>query len=187
MDIKERIDKCVDKYKECAESPEAFAVLFVKKHLKTFKWIKITDYDYVGYDGYEKLKFLYVKCELFERTITPQYPKKSDYESDEEDYIRVCRAITWETAHRDIALQEEKGVKGEPKTLTVVRKLISKARKYKRFVLKDFSINYKELQQELDKFGAKAIDKVPEASRKYVYEEKVWKPAVYGPSKIIIK
>lgn len=54
--------------------------------------------------------------------------------------------------------------------------------------MKDFSINnYKELQQELDKFGAKAIDKVPEASRKYVYEKKVWKPAVYSPSKIIIK
>lgn len=82
MDIKERIDKCVDKYKEYAESPEAFAVLFVKKHLKTFKWIKITDYDYVGYDGYKKLKFSYVKCELFERTITPKYPKKSDYDSE---------------------------------------------------------------------------------------------------------
>jgi len=187
MDIKERIDKCVDKYKEYAKSPEAFAVLFVKKHLKTLKWIKITDYDYIGDEGYRKLKFSYVECELFERTITPKYPKKSDYES-EEYYIRVCRAITWETAHRDISLQEEKGVKGELKTLTVVRKLISKARKYKRFVLKDFSINnYKELQQELDKFGAKAIDKVPEASRKYVYEKKVWNPAVYGPSEIIIK
>lgn len=168
MDIKERIDKCVDKYKEYAESPEAFAVLFVKKHLKTFKWIKITDYDYVGYDGYEKLKFSYVKCELFERTITPKYPQKSDYDS-EEYYIRVCRAITWETAHIDMSSQEEKGVKGEPKTLKVVCKPI------KRYVLKDFSINYKELQQELDKFGAKAIEMVPETSRKYVYETKVWK------------
>ena len=175
MDVKERIDKCVDKYKEYAESPEAFAVLFVKKHLKTLKWIKITDYDYIGDEGYRKLKFSYVECELFERTITPKYPKKSDYES-EEYYIRVCRAITWETAHRDISLQEEKGVKGEPKTLKVVRKLI------KRFVLKDFSINYKELQQELDKFGTKAIEKVPEASRKYVYETKEWKPA-----KVLVK
>ncbi len=186
MDIKERIDKCVNKYKEYAESPEAFAVLFVKKHLKTFKWIKITNCDYFGDDGYKKLKFSSVKCELFERTIPPKYPDKNDYK-DEKYYIRVCRAITWETAHRDISLQEKKGIKGIPKTLTVVRKLISKAKKYKRFVLRDYTINYEELQQELDKYGAKAIEKIPEASRKYVYEEKVWKPAVYGPDKIIIK
>lgn len=186
MDIKERIDKCVDKFKEYAGSPEAFAVLFVKKHLKTFKWIKITDYDYIGDFGFKKLKFTNVKCELFERTITPSYPPKSNYKR-EKDYIRVCRAITWETAHRDISLQEKKGVKGEPKTLTVVRKLISKPKKYKRFVLKDYTINYKELQLELDKFGAKAIEKIPEASRKYIYETKVRKPAVYAPDKVIIK
>lgn len=39
------------------------------------------------------------------------------------------------------------------------------------FALRDYSLaNYDQLQAELNKYGADAIEKIPETSRKYLYE-----------------
>lgn len=162
-----KFKRYLDKYKKYAKTPESFAVLFMKEHLGTAKWIKIIDYDCDGYFDFNKPKFCFVKCSLFEKKIRPKYPAKSDFTSDDE-YIQVCRAITWETAQRDISLQEEKGVRGTVKTAIIKKRLTNKK---KMFVLRDYSLaNYDQLQAELNKYGADAIEKIPETSKKYLYE-----------------
>jgi len=99
------------KYLEYAETEEAQAVLFVKKHLAQAKghWVDIVDCR-----RYEKspdpLHFRFAVGGLYKRRLTPQYPAKSDYTSDgrfrERDYYLATRVITWETAHRDIEQQK---------------------------------------------------------------------------------
>ena len=96
--------KLIEKYKEYANTEEAFAVLFVKKHLRAAKgkWVDIIDFYYpYNYAPWE-LEFKYVECRLFSRKRKPQYPPKKDFK-DEKEYIQACRAITWETANIDIS------------------------------------------------------------------------------------
>lgn len=62
-----KFKRYLDKYKKYAKTPEAFAVLFMKEHLGTAKWIKIIDYDCDGYFDFNKPKFCFVKCSLFEK------------------------------------------------------------------------------------------------------------------------
>lgn len=65
-------------------------------------------------------------------------------------------------------MQEEKGVRGTVKTAIIKKRLTNKK---KMFVLRDYSLaNYDQLQAELNKYGADAIEKIPETSRKYLYE-----------------
>lgn len=123
-------EKLIEKYKEYANTEEAFAVLFVKKYLHASKgkWVDILDSRPDEYDKYSKLEFEFVDCELFNRKIKPIYPPKPKYPPkspflDEEKYKRQCniideqyiircRAITWEAAHRDIWQQRAEGIKG---------------------------------------------------------------------------
>ena len=104
----------IKKYLEYANSAEARAVLFVKKHLKQADntvWVDILDcYAPAGYET-EKLMFKYVSCELFPRKTTPRYPHRSQFK-DEYDYITECRAITWETARKDINMLSLRGYIG---------------------------------------------------------------------------
>ncbi|KAG4099432.1 hypothetical protein H8356DRAFT_1667456 [Neocallimastix lanati (nom. inval.)] len=106
-------NELIEKYKEYAETEEAYAVLFVKKHLNASKgnWVDILNTNVPGDWYMDDLEFQSVECELFKRKIHPVYPKKSSYMSDE-DYYNICRAITWNTAHTDIAQQRRRGVKG---------------------------------------------------------------------------
>lgn len=108
-------DKLLKKYLEYASTDEAFAVLFVKKHLVQVKghWV-----DVVACRRYEmsadNLHFRFVIGGLYKRKIQPQYPPKSAYtvdgKFDERGYYLMTRAITWETAHKDIGQQKSKNV-----------------------------------------------------------------------------
>ena len=103
----------IEKYRQYASTAEAYAVLFIKKYLKASdkKWVDILDWSAPrGYDMKE-LEFKSVTCELFDRTIKPKYPPQNQFNS-KFDYEFVCRAITWETAHRDIAKQRNTGIHG---------------------------------------------------------------------------
>ena len=108
-------DKLLKKYLEYANTQEAFAVLFVKKHLAQAKghWVDIVDCRRYEMSS-DNLHFRFVKGGLYRRTIQPQYPSKSAYTSDgkfdERGYYSMIRAITWETAHKDIEQQKSKNV-----------------------------------------------------------------------------
>lgn len=108
--------RLLKKYREYANTEEAYAVLFVKKHLAQAKghWV-----DVVNCRRYEMssddLHFKFVVGGLYERRIHPQYPPRSSYtingKFDERTYYLMARAITWETAHKDIEQQKSKCVK----------------------------------------------------------------------------
>jgi hypothetical protein len=108
-------DKLLRKFLEYASTDEAFAVLFVKRHLAQAKghWV-----DIVVCQRYEmspdNLHFRFVVGGLYKRKIQPQYPSKSAYtidgKFDERRYYLMTRAITWETAHKDIEQQKSKNV-----------------------------------------------------------------------------
>ena len=115
-------DDLIEKYKEYANSEESYAVLFVKKYLKAAenKWIDIVDFEVGSHNNVEKFGFQYVTCELFTKKILPQYPSKKSF-TDERGYTLACRAITWETAHRDIYEQRQKKIQGSIYSLRGIR------------------------------------------------------------------
>lgn len=104
------------RYREYAHTEEACAILFVKKNLAQSKgyWIDISNcrrYEMSSDD----LHFKFVTGGLYKRKIHPQYPPKSSYiinsRFDEHSYYLMVRALTWETAHKDIEQQKSKRVK----------------------------------------------------------------------------
>jgi hypothetical protein len=62
----------------------------------------------------DNLHFKFVVGGLYKRKIQSQYPSKSAYTIDgkfnEREYYLMIRAITWETAHKDIEQQKSKNV-----------------------------------------------------------------------------
>ncbi|MGB5454098.1 MAG: hypothetical protein WBM58_16395 [Sedimenticolaceae bacterium] len=106
-------DKLLKKYLKYANTDEAFAVLFVKKHLAEAKghWVDIVDCRRYQMSP-DSLHFKYVVGGLYKRKIKPQYPPKSvctiDGKFDDRKYYLMTRAITWETAHKDIEQQKSK-------------------------------------------------------------------------------
>lgn len=108
-------DRLLKKYLEYASTDEAFAVLFVKKHLAQAKgrWVDIVDCQ--RYEmSLDNLHFRFVVGGLYKRQIQPQYPSKSaftiDGKFDERGFYLMTRAITWEAAHKDIEQQKSKKV-----------------------------------------------------------------------------
>ena len=108
-------DKLLKKYREYAKTEEAFAVLFVKKHLSQAKghWVDIDDCRRYEMSS-NNLHFRFVVGGLYRRKIKPQYPSKSEFtidgKFDERMYYWTIRAITWKTAHKDIQQQKLKKV-----------------------------------------------------------------------------
>ncbi len=109
-------DKLLSKYLEYAGTEEALAVLFVKKHLNKAKghWVDISDFR--RYEMSEDdMHFKFVNGGLYKRKLKPKYPPKSDFMINgrfkEREYYLAIRAITWETAHRDIDQQKKKRVR----------------------------------------------------------------------------
>ena len=104
-------DELLKKYLKYASTEEAFAVLFVKKHLAQAKghWVDIADCRRYEMST-DNLHFRFVVGGLYKRKIQPKYPPKSAYTNngkfDERGYYLMTRAITWETAHKDIAQQK---------------------------------------------------------------------------------
>lgn len=102
----------IAKYIKYANSVESYAVLFVKKYLSNSegKWVDILDYEDHRYYYENYLEFKSVECALYDRKLKPVYPPKKNFKSDL-DYELACRAITWETANKDIDIQKNKNVK----------------------------------------------------------------------------
>lgn len=99
--------KILKDYHDYLKSKEA-TVVFIAKNLADKldtknKWVDVVDLDSWGSRG-EKFAFNYFIVELFERKIHPVYPKDAD--------LRLCKAITWKTAHDDIEQQRTKGMRG---------------------------------------------------------------------------
>ncbi|AKG72662.1 Uncharacterised protein [Serratia fonticola] len=101
------------RYRKYARTEEAFAVLFVKQNLSQSKghWIEISNCQ--RYEmSFDNLHFRFVTGNLYKRKIHPRYPPKSLYTTDGKfDEHLMARAITWETAHKDIEQQKSKRVK----------------------------------------------------------------------------
>jgi len=108
-------DKLLKRYLEYASTEEALAVLFVKKHLAQAKghWADIVECRRYEMSS-DNLHFRFVVGSLYKRRIQPQYPPKSEYTIDgkfnEREYYLMTRAITWETAHKDIEQQKSKNI-----------------------------------------------------------------------------
>lgn len=125
----------LEKYLQYASSEEAYAVLFVKKYLDQAEgmWVDIIDMWYPYHYEPNTLQFKKVICEVFPRTIKPKYPPKSDFQNDE-DYYLVCRAITYDVAHKDIETQRAKGVHGKKYEIEGVRYFDNKKKKPPFFI-----------------------------------------------------
>ena len=108
-------DKLLKRYIEYAKTDEALAVLFVKKHLARAKghWVDIDECRRYEMSS-DNLHFRFVVGGLYKRKVQPQYPPKSEYTIDgifnEREYSSMTRAITWETAHKDIEQQKSKRI-----------------------------------------------------------------------------
>jgi hypothetical protein len=106
-------DQLLKKYLQYASTEDAFAVLFVKKHLAQAKrhWVDIVDCRRYEMSS-DNLHFRFVIGGLYKRKIQPRYPSKSAYtidgKFDEHGYYLMVRALTWETAHKDIEQQKSK-------------------------------------------------------------------------------
>ena len=168
------IEEMVEKYKHYCRTEESFAVLFVKKYLRASdnKWIDIIDLELGEDTTVENIEFKSVTCELFEKTIKPKYPPKQYFQSDEE-YTLICRAITWETAHKDINNQRAQNIQGSKYSLggTVHR---TKNKNYSGYFVKDAPAEIKALAKNLNdrsnplwKEAAKYISHEPKYFNEY--------------------
>lgn len=146
-------EKLLKKYLEYANTEESFAVLFVKKHLAQAKghWI-----DIVNCRRYEmssdNLHFRFVLGGLYKRKIQPKYPSKSTYtidgKFDERRYYLMVRAITWETAHKDIEQQKSKNI--APRKFKITGISYDKNRGKKDFFREDAPPEIKALASNLN-------------------------------------
>lgn len=146
-------DKLLKKYLKYANTDEAFAVLFVKKHLSQNKghWIDIVDCRRYEMSS-DNLHFRFVVGGLYKRKIQPKYPSKSAYtingKIDEHQYYLMVRAITWETAHRDIEQQKLKKVPARKFKITGVS--YDKNRSNNSFFREDAPPEIKALAKDLN-------------------------------------
>ena len=114
--------KLLARYRKYASTEEAFAVLFVKKYLNKSKghWVDISECNR-PYRVHNNLDFRFVNGGLYKRKIQPNYPPKSEFTKngifDELNYYLMVRAITWETAHKDI--QQQKLTKIKPVNFSI--------------------------------------------------------------------
>lgn len=135
-------EKMIEKYLEYANTEESFAVLFVKKYLKSYSnryWVDINSVSTSSKDSPKNmnardLEFEEVVCTLYVREERPVYPDKIEFiksrlilpyeqflklpscqktlDHYEKEYLTLCRAITWDVSHDDITYQKHRGVKG---------------------------------------------------------------------------
>lgn len=110
-------EKLLARYRKYASTEEAFAVLFVKKHLAQAKGHWVDPVDFRRYEmSPDDMHFRFVVGGLYARKLHPKYPPKSAYtvngRFDEDQYYLMTRAITWETAHED--MDQQKAAKVPP-------------------------------------------------------------------------
>lgn len=108
-------ERLLKRYREYAHTEEALAVLFVKRHLAQAKGHWVDVHACRRYEmSSDAMHFRFVEGGLFRRHIQPHYPPRSEYtfngKFDERAYALVARALTWETAHKDIEQQKAKRI-----------------------------------------------------------------------------
>jgi hypothetical protein len=170
-------DKLLKKYLEYANTEEALAVLFVKKHLAQAKghWVDIVDCRRYEMSS-DNLHFRFVVGGLYKRKIQPQYPSKSVYTSngkfDERRYYLMVRAITWETAHKDIEQQKLKNT--APQKFKITGISYDKNRNNKDFFREDAPPEIKALANNLNNRTNPLWDRALQYANKpeFVYEIK---------------
>ena len=146
-------EKLLKKYLSYAGTDEAFAVLFAKKHIEQTKghWVDIVDCERYEMSS-DNLHFRFVVGGLFHRRIQPQYPSKSEFtvngKFDERRYMLMVRAITWETAHRDIEQQKSKRI--SPRNFKITGISFDKNRDNKNFFRDDAPPEIKALAKNLN-------------------------------------
>ncbi len=144
--------RLLKKYLAYANTEEAFAVLFVKKHLAQAKghWVDIVNCRHCEMSS-DKLHFKFVIGSLYKRRIHPKYPAKSAYTIngvfDERGYNLMVRAITWETAHADIDQQKSRHVAASKFEITGV--IYDKNRENKAYFQSDAPPEIKALEDNL--------------------------------------
>ncbi len=145
-------DKLIKKYLAYANTDEAFAVLFVKKYLPQLKghWIDVADCERYEMSS-DNLHFRFVVGGLYDRKIKPVYPPKSLFtkegQFDERRYLMMIRAITWETAHKDIAQQKPKRLRKHK--FKIIGVSYDKNKHNKNFFREDTPPDIKELEKNL--------------------------------------
>ena len=145
-------DKLLRKYLKYANTDEAIAVLFVKKHLAGAKgrWIDIVECRRYEMSS-DKLHFRFVVGGLYKRRIQSRYPSKSIYtidgKFDERGYYLMVRAMTWEAAHKDIEQQKSKDV--TPRKFKITGVSYDKNRNNKDFFREDAPPEIKALANNL--------------------------------------
>jgi len=145
-------NKLLKKYLRYANTDEAFAVLFVKKYLSKTKgfWIDIVDCERYEMSS-DNLHFRFVIGGLYKRKLKPKYPPKSAYtingKFDERRHYLAVRAITWDTAHKDIAQQQSKKI--IPKNFKITGVSYDKNRGNKNFFREDAPPEIKALANNL--------------------------------------
>ena len=157
------------RYREYADTEEAYAVLFVRKHLRKAQghWIDITDSRQYEMSD-DKLHFRYVHGCLYKRRLQPKYPPKSEFtfngKFDERTYMQLVRAITWETAHKDIEQQKSKRV--SPLNFSITGVSFDKNKENKSYFRDDAPPEIKALEQNL----SNRTDPLWDIAMKYVSE-----------------
>jgi hypothetical protein len=170
-------DKLLKKYLEYANTEESFAVLFVKKHLAQAKehWVDIVDCRRYEMSS-DNLHFRFVVGGLYKRKIKPLYPSKSAYtingKFDERGYYLMVRAITWETAHKDIEQHKSKNI--APRKFKITGISYDKNRSKKDFVREDAPPEIKALANNLNDRTNPLWDRAWQYANKpeFVYEIK---------------
>jgi hypothetical protein len=170
-------DKLLKKYLEYANTEESFAVLFVKKHLAQAKehWVDIVDCRRYEMSS-DNLHFRFVVGGLYKRKIKPQYPSKSAYtingKFDERGYYLMVRAITWETAHKNIEQQKSKNI--APRKFKITGISYDKNRSKKDFFREDAPPEIKALANNLNDRTNPLWDRALQYANKpeFVYEIK---------------
>ena len=170
-------EKILKKYLEYANTEEAFAVLFVKKHISESKghWVDIIDCEHYE-QSLDSLHFRFVTGGLYKRNIQPRYPPKSAYtingKFDEHRYYLMVRAITWETAHLDISRQKSKRV--APLKFKITGVSYDKNRGNKCFFRNDAPSEIKELANNLSDRTSPLWDKAMQYVNRpeYIYKIK---------------
>lgn len=144
--------KLINKFLKYSRTQESFAVLFVKNHLRKAQghWVDIINYRHHEMSD-DNLHFRYVHGGLYKRKIKPKYPPKSDFiinnKFNERQYTLLIRAITWETAHKDIEQQKSKGI--SPLNFKISGIRYDKNKGSKGYFLKDAPPEIKALEENL--------------------------------------
>jgi len=153
-DIKKRVIEELNKkykgYKDYVHSNEALGVYIIRDVVKKINtkgyWIDIVKHDNDTPNDYGK-KYspdLHIVCRLYPRKTKPIYPPKptTDDEYSLEFWQQEIDAITWQTAHEDIAFWKWQKKSGYKKTAVCY---------YERYSFKETKIIIKKVHTLTDK------------------------------------